>query len=337
MACTGSLFAFAILIMSAALYLPLSASIKQEIPDLNIPLGIEEDIRGLRPKTSRDRHLQALMKIQKKKRGTASQSMRPITERERKLQSMMRVQKMARMLSEASEAAKSSSGPSFSNIEPQPRIRAKTKPQYPSPSMARNYLGLKTDDGNEIAQLCFSKVYTDAASQSLKTALVLSIPIQNYQNAMSSDFVYKTSLCVRVKWGESFFSVRIGEAKWARVLVRARLCTDTVDWKISIMPVVLSSVMSLPSSKKKPSAISPPPKDFDINEMIDHASSPAGGSHTSGSYSSSTQGTSQTQQAGSSNSRSSITRQRISDYRQHRKAQEMGYDRPPSKDWNAYH
>jgi len=101
---------------------------------------------------------------------------------------------------------------------------------------------------------------------------------------------------------------------------------------------IFNSVLSLPADKNnKPSGITPPPKkDFDINKAIDHASSPASGSHSSGSHhSSSSQGASQSQPSGSTNSKSRsspVTKQRISNYAQHKKAREMGYDEPPKND-----
>lgn len=135
---TYGTFLHDILIMSVISSLPSYASIKEEIPDLNIAIGIEDDIQpqysGFRPKTQRDRHLQALMKIQKKERGTALQNLRLITQRERKLQSMIKVQKLARITygPAVGQAVGSSSSTSTSINMQKSRVRAKTKPQYPS-------------------------------------------------------------------------------------------------------------------------------------------------------------------------------------------------------------
>lgn len=131
---THNSFLFALWILSAILYLPISASIKQEIPDLNIPIGIEENNQqqyGYRPKTQRDKQLQALMKIQKKVRSQAIQAIRPITQQEKKLQKMMKIQAKAQMPVNTTASAPSTSTSSIATTS-QARVRAKTKPQHPS-------------------------------------------------------------------------------------------------------------------------------------------------------------------------------------------------------------
>jgi acyl-[acyl carrier protein]--UDP-N-acetylglucosamine O-acyltransferase len=119
------LIPFKFLIISAAMFLSSTASIKQEIPDLNIAIGIENDIQsphGFRIKTIKDKKLQALLKIQKKLRTTtpAGQNVRPITEKEKKFQKLIKIQKYIH------------NQPKVSPSNPQQRVRAKTKPQYPT-------------------------------------------------------------------------------------------------------------------------------------------------------------------------------------------------------------
>jgi len=91
------LIPFKFLIISAVMFLSSTASIKQEIPDLNIAIGIEDDIQpphGFRTKTVKDKKLHALLKIQKKLRTTpAGQNVRPFTEKEQKFQKMIKIQK----------------------------------------------------------------------------------------------------------------------------------------------------------------------------------------------------------------------------------------------------
>lgn len=127
---TYFLFSFTALTLSVIMMFSFAASIKEEIPDLNVSLLSREDdplsFHRLRPKTTKDRQMQALMKIQKKVRASASHKVHSVPTKEENMQVMMKSSKPGQIRS-----GKTSDQLTPTIKESQSRVREKSRPQFP--------------------------------------------------------------------------------------------------------------------------------------------------------------------------------------------------------------